>query len=163
MIFPWLFGLNPVALQGTKVLEDHEIRHKFCWPSEGAPLQHVSSTVAKYTGSLAAPEWEDVEQGKLFRFSSYLVQGAQSQKDKFETLCHVKADVSTAPCSSSFATGRAGYRRDCDIVLLVGLTELKAQVSWIDSKTVRTHSVLPLRLSHSTSIRVKCRGLREGL
>ena len=58
-------------------------------------------------------------------------------KDKFETLCHVKADVSTALCTSSFATGNVGYRLEYDIVLLVGLTELKAQVSWIDSATVR--------------------------
>jgi len=33
------------------------------------------------------------------------------------------------------------YRRKYEVVLLVGLTELKAQVSWIDSKTVRAHLV----------------------
>ena len=35
--------------------------------------------------------------------------------------------------------GRTGYKRQYDIILLVGLTELKAQVSWIDSRTVRVH------------------------
>jgi len=35
-----------------------------------------------------------------------------------------------------------GYSRDYDIILLVGLTELKAQVSWIDSQTVRVHFLL---------------------
>ena len=34
------------------------------------------------------------------------------------------------------------YRRTCDIILLVGLTELKAQVGWIDSKTVRLMRIL---------------------
>ena len=34
------------------------------------------------------------------------------------------------------------FRRKCDVILLVGLTELKAQVSWIDSETVRAHLVL---------------------
>ena len=33
------------------------------------------------------------------------------------------------------------YRRKYDVILLVGLTELKAQVSWTDS-TVRAHFVL---------------------
>ena len=36
-------------------------------------------------------------------------------------------------------TGKTAYKREYDIILLVGLTELKAQVGWIDSETVRTH------------------------
>ena len=39
-------------------------------------------------------------------------------------------------------SGKMGYKREYNIILLVGLTELKAQVSWIDSKTVRAHLVL---------------------
>jgi len=35
-----------------------------------------------------------------------------------------------------------GYCREWEVILLVGLTELKAQVSWTDSTTVRTHTVL---------------------
>jgi hypothetical protein len=31
------------------------------------------------------------------------------------------------------------YTREYDVVLLVGLTELKAQIRWIDSVTVRLH------------------------
>jgi len=34
------------------------------------------------------------------------------------------------------------YERKYEVVLLVGLTELKAQVGWIDSETVRAHLVL---------------------
>ena len=70
-------------------------------------------------------------------------------KDQFETLCRVKADVSTAPYTSGFATGNVGYRREYHIVLLVGLTELKAQASWIDSATVRMHPILHTHLPHS--------------
>ena len=153
MIFPWLSGLNPVALQGTKVLEDREIRHGFGWVSEDAPPRYLSPKVVKYTGALAAPEWTDIKQGRLFSCSCYLVKGAQSEKDKFETLCHVKADVSTAPYTSSFAMGKMGYNRKYDMILLVGLTELKAQISWIDSNTVRTHPVPHIYLPHPASIR----------
>ena len=64
-------------------------------------------------------------------------------KDKFETLCHIIADISSAPCVSKFApTGKTVYSRNYDVILLVGLTELRAQVGWIDSGTVRAHLFL---------------------
>lgn len=53
-----------------------------------------------------------------------------------------------------------GYQRDYDVILLVGLTELKAQVSWIDSTTVSAHmpseSLISMAISHPipTSTRV---------
>jgi len=108
--------------------------------SEDTPPQHVFSRVVKYTGTLASPEWEDVEEGRVFSFPWYFVKSAQCYKDKFETLCYVEVDLSTAPYTSNFA--RTGYKREYDIILLVGLTELKAQVSWIDSRTVRVHIIL---------------------
>ena len=58
-------------------------------------------------------------------------------------MCYVKADISSAPYVSKYtATGRMGYKREYDIILLVGLTELKAQVCWIDSRTVRAHFIM---------------------
>lgn len=63
---------------------------------------------------------------------------AQAPTDEFETLCYVKADISSAPHTTNYS---GGYRREIDVILLVGLTELKAQVCWIDSRTVRVHSV----------------------
>ena len=61
-------------------------------------------------------------------------------KDKFETLCHVEADVSAAPYETGFTKRGAKYcKRHVDVILLLGLTELKAQLSWIDSETVRTN------------------------
>ena len=73
----------------------------------------------------------------------YLVKNAQSQKDKFETLCRVTADISSAPYTSKLLeTGKTVYERCYGIILLVGLTELKAQIVWVDSETVRAHFVL---------------------
>jgi len=104
--------------RGTKVLEDREIRFRLCWMSEDAPPQHISQRVVKYTGTSTCPEWEDAE------------------PDKFETLCHVKADLSATSFTSKVnTTGKTGYRRHYEIILLVGLTELKAQISWIDTET----------------------------
>jgi len=88
-----------------------------------------------------------VEPGRVFNFPRYLVESSQSQKDKFETLCRVEADISDAPYTSKLVKkGRTAYRRDFEIILLVGLTELKGQVSWIDSETVRAHLVLLVRI-----------------
>ncbi|KAF9650931.1 hypothetical protein BDM02DRAFT_3163995 [Thelephora ganbajun] len=114
--------------RGTKVLEDREIRYGFSWVSKGAPRQYVSPEIVKYTGTLFAPEWVDTEQGR------------------FKTLCRVGADLSTAPHTQKLRKkgkkGKTCYMRGADVILLVGLTELKAQVSWIDSETVRAHIVL---------------------
>ena len=68
---------------------------------------------------------------------------AQSKKDKFKRLCHIKADISGAGYTSkSMGATKTAYSRNYEIILLVGLTELKVQVSWIDSKTVRAHLVV---------------------
>ena len=51
--------------------------------------------------------------------------------------------MSSAPYISKLAeTGKTVYKRNYKVILLVGLTELKAQVSWIDSETVRVRLVL---------------------
>ena len=50
--------------QGTKVLEDREVRHSFCYVTEGTPRQQASQQVSKYTGASSSPEWMDVEPGQ---------------------------------------------------------------------------------------------------
>ena len=59
-------------------------------------------------------------------------------KDRFETLCHVSADISAALSTPKVGkSGKMCFSRKYNVVLLVGLTELKAQIRWIDSITVR--------------------------
>jgi len=104
--------------RGTRVTEDREIRHSFRAVTEDTPAQHALPKIVKYTGTQLSPKWEDKE------------------PDKFETLCHVNVDISTAPHTSKRTTdGKMSYQRNYDVILLVGLTELKAQVSWTDSKS----------------------------
>jgi hypothetical protein len=55
-----------------------------------------------------------------------------------------------------------GYRRDYNVILLVGLTELKAQIGWIDAKTVRAHLVLYVSFT-SFDFHIRAyRGKRQG-
>ena len=84
----------------------------------------------------------DVEPGSVW--PSLLPREKRSNpKDKFEKLCRVEADISSAPYTSRLTErGKTAYEWKYEIILLVGLTELKAQTCWIDSKTVRAHLVL---------------------
>ena len=138
----WRFGLDLIVLQGTKVLEDHEIRHTLCVTAQGSPPQRASPKIIKYTGNLTFPEWVDAEPGRVFSFPWHLVKYAQSPKDKFETLCHVTADISSVPYTTHYTKdGGMGYKRYYEVILLVGLTELKAQISWVNERTVRGHII----------------------
>ena len=106
----------------------------------GAPPQHALSAIKKYTGVVISPEWDDVEPGRVLPFPLYPVESVQSRADKFQTLCRVRADISSAPYTSNNRIGGTGYQRRYNVILLVGLTELKAQISWEDT-AVRVHTV----------------------
>jgi hypothetical protein len=70
-------------------------------------------------------------------------QGRLGQAGKYETLCNIQADLSTAPYQTGQGNaGRTYYTRNLDMILLVGLTELKAQIGWIDSVTVSFQGAL---------------------
>jgi len=56
-----------------------------------------------------------------------------------------------------------GYKREFEMILLVGLTELKAQISWIDSKTVRARIILQVFVHLTQLYAFESRGQREGL
>lgn len=51
-----------VAIQGTKVLENREIRTTMYVVREGAPAKDVLARIVKYDGNLKEPRWIDIEQ-----------------------------------------------------------------------------------------------------
>lgn len=76
--------------------------------------------------------------------------GHSSQTDKFEVLCNIQADLSTAPYETErIKSGTVYCTRNFDVILLVGLTELKAQIAWIDSVTVSPLGVPPVLTTRS--------------
>ena len=57
-------------------------------------------------------------------------------------LCNIRADLSTAPYQSETRSEeKTYYTRKFDVILLVGLTELKAQIAWIDAATVSPRGI----------------------
>jgi len=66
-IFILCFAFNSIVpAQGTKVLEDREIRLSVGRCAKGAPPRQASSGITKYTGILVTPEWRDAEPGRVF-------------------------------------------------------------------------------------------------
>jgi len=63
-------------------------------------------------------------------------------------LCTVQANLSTAPYiyTPGKKKRKGCYTRDFDVILLVGLTELKAQIGWVDSATVSSKEFYLARL-----------------
>jgi len=112
-------AFSTMLSKGTKVLESREIRTTMRVIREGAPARSTMAQIMRYDGNQKDPRWMDIE------------------RDKFETLCHVVADISTAPHTSTKKSKKSKKvcSRSYDVVLLVGLTELKAQIRWIDSRT----------------------------
>jgi len=114
-----------------------------CARQEGTPARDVSAPIIMYDGDQNYPAWMDVE------------------RDRFETLCNVAADISAAPCTR--AIGRFGnmcYSREYEVVLLVGLTELKAKICWFDSTTGKEDSTNAKIVYKGTSL-TSCVGPRE--
>lgn len=107
--------------------------------SEGAPEGKVLAKITKYDGKEKEPGWMDIERGATFDSVLQSVHSTLTiQKDRFKTLCHVVADISSAPCRCKVGiSGKMCFIRQFDVVLMVGLTELKASIRWEDSTTVR--------------------------
>lgn len=117
-------------------MEDREIRQSFylTTTTDDTPARQVSPEIVRYTGARYSPRWVDEEPGITFPFLAPM-KNAESPIDKFKALCNVNANISKAPYTTNPVT--KGKRREYDIILLVGLTELKAQVCWFDPRTVR--------------------------
>lgn len=114
---------------------------------EGSPAGNILVEIIKYDGHQQEPGWTDVEPSTTFLRTKIFLPGTYNPKARFETLCHVVADISAAPCTSRLGrSGKMCYTRRLDVVLLVGLTELKAQIRWMDSRTVRAHEQFCLML-----------------
>ena len=106
----------------------------------GAPAREALAEITKYDGNKKDPQWTDIQPSTAFDSTMTFVHATHDPTGKFETLCHVVADLSGAPCTLERGIfGKMCYTREYDVVLLVGLTELKAQIRWIDSVTVRLH------------------------
>ncbi|KAF8805122.1 hypothetical protein BYT27DRAFT_7258239 [Phlegmacium glaucopus] len=99
----------------TQVSETKEFKKSYSRESESAAdFRSGTFSVWCYRGDVATPKWTDVD------------------PNNYTELCIIEADLSRVPLRPQRKPGGQGnfYRVDYDIVLLFGMTELKAHVAW---------------------------------
>ncbi|KAI9060753.1 hypothetical protein FKP32DRAFT_1577403 [Trametes sanguinea] len=122
--------------QGTRVLEEEERSQSYVKESrEARGLNSVSAEIMGYRGIKRDPCWKDVE------------------PECFATLCTVFADTSKVFKSPRVGpNGMVYYAQIFDVVLMCGLTELKAQIRWIEN--VSAASACPAKIVYDDDIQL---------
>jgi hypothetical protein len=95
----------------------------------------ITVDIHSYRGRLEKPEWTDTEPGgkNSNQFQNY--SRSFMIPEMFATLCTVEADTSQMAKAMQPRRGLGGalfYEQIFSVVLLFGLTELKAQLSWME-------------------------------
>jgi len=98
------------------VSEAKEFRKPYFRESENRnEFKDASFSIWCYRGAVAEPRWKDVD------------------TDNYTKICTIEVDLSHITLTPRYkGKGERGqyFRLDYDLVLLFGLTELKAQVAW---------------------------------
>ncbi|KAJ2917723.1 hypothetical protein MD484_g2725, partial [Candolleomyces efflorescens] len=109
--------------QDTSVTEEKEYRRSYSVvASKTEDLNHSLVSVHSYRGESSDPKWR------------------MDEPDQYAVECKVEADVSMVKrrFHKSTADGRQGrsyYEIEFDVVLLFGLTELRAQIAYLENNT----------------------------
>ncbi|KAF9812314.1 hypothetical protein IEO21_06256 [Rhodonia placenta] len=113
-VLPHCFSV--ILPKGKRIQETEEFSHRyFCEAREASTLNSISVEITCYIGKSTAPSWTD------------------NEPEMFSTLCTVHADTSLVRKAKRKGKNGTYYKLDYKVVLLCGLTELKAQISWIEN------------------------------
>ncbi|KAG2129869.1 uncharacterized protein EDB93DRAFT_1095170 [Suillus bovinus] len=109
-------AFSTILAKGTAVSETKEFSKSFITEVvDRSACNMIATEIVCYRGDNPNPRWTD------------------SEPSMFSTLCNVHADTSKVASSISPRRGYAGlqfYRQEFSIILMFGLTELQAQLSW---------------------------------
>jgi hypothetical protein len=130
----FIHSVHADVLQGTQVSELREFRNPFYFVQKSrAACRTYSVKIISYKGALKEPRWLNVEQCLAFHRWSKLTL-ISSNSASFSTLCTIHADLSelsrTLLPQKSVLDRSDYYQVDFEVIILFGLTELKAQISW---------------------------------
>ncbi|KAF8333699.1 hypothetical protein F5887DRAFT_1063656 [Amanita rubescens] len=106
-----------ILQKGTRVSEEKEFRRSYHVEST-VPIRSRTEEIMCYRGRREDPKWLDTEQYN------------------YSPVCTVVADTSSIPepeTTRHSADGMQYYRKEFDIILLFGMTELKAQLAWTEN------------------------------
>ncbi|KAI0734054.1 hypothetical protein C8Q72DRAFT_927570, partial [Fomitopsis betulina] len=106
-------AFSSIIPKGTLVTEEQEFRSTFSRARSTSPRDiTIIEKIMSYSGTKRYPRWVDEE------------------SDKFSTLCRVTATLPTTIYRKQQGLHGYYFEAKFDVVLLFGLTELKAQLSW---------------------------------
>ena len=115
-------AFSSILMKGDRVSETQEFEHKYSYIGmDPAVMQELEVEIIAYRGIDTDPRWLDEDE----------------ENCAFSTLCTIRADLSAVPATeNSQADGsEVYYSIKYSVVLLFGLTELKAQLSWSEMGT----------------------------
>ncbi|KAJ7157455.1 hypothetical protein C8R46DRAFT_1178680 [Mycena filopes] len=128
LVIPKMFSV--ILNKDTRVSANKEFRQKYTQSQhDRANLRSVTIPILCYQGRDQDPRWTDIE------------------GDKYPVLCMVHADTSQISRTLKPQHGQSGiyYRLEFDVVLSLGLTELKAQIAWIENGVEKRYAhILPI-------------------
>lgn len=116
--------------------ETQEFRNSYTVTGEErSVLEHMMSSVQCYRGPSKEPRWVDCNPGTSSCPSSAGDKVNETSIELYSTLCYVEADTSRVCKSLSPQHTRRGsyFKMEFDIILSFGLTELTAQMSWMEN------------------------------
>jgi len=122
-------AFSSILTKGTRVSEQKEFNETFAIRRYNqAACNNVEVGIMPYRGCLPNPEWVDTE------------------RNSFSTLCTVRADTSKIAqklTPKRSAEGSTYYALEIKVILLFGLTELKAVIGWKDGEEeIRTPAIV---------------------
>ena len=114
--------------------EAKEFRNSyFCESENRNEFKDASFSIWCYRGVVAEPRWKDIDTGS---FSSphplFLPADMVADTDNYIKICTIEVDLSHITLNKRKGERGQYFSLNYDLVLLFGLTELKAQVAWME-------------------------------
>ncbi|KAH9839850.1 uncharacterized protein C8Q71DRAFT_465196 [Rhodofomes roseus] len=101
-----------LARKDTSVTETTEFSFPLMWATTAFGAHAITADVISYRGNEIDPRWRDEE------------------PEMFSTLCTVNAVPATSSWQKRFGSIGPYWSQDFKVILLLGLTEMKAQIAW---------------------------------
>jgi len=157
--------INP-SLQNTQVSETKEFREQYFHHSELKDgFQGTPISLWCYRGEVVTPRWMDVDTRRPLISQLWNVTYVIGNIENYTMLCTLEVDISRLPMSCRRKLSGEGvfYRIDYDIVLLFGLTELKAMLAWKENVSPFLVFWHPFCLQNAVTDRVLNDGVQHRL
>ncbi|KZT03735.1 uncharacterized protein LAESUDRAFT_659042 [Laetiporus sulphureus 93-53] len=132
-------AFTTILPKGTLVSKEEEFAESFVAIGPLSNINVILRDVTRYKGSERSPRWMDEE------------------PEMFDTLCTIRADISHIPTVRKRGLQGDYYEQRTKTIFLFDLTELKAQLSWMENVSSSRHDS-PIAPTYNKNFRVRRKG-----